>query len=285
VITSVPRQDMDRLARMPHLRIIRTPGFHTIFLGFGQARKELASSGIKGRNPYKDRRVREAFARAIDEDAIAVEMMRGLATPSDLLVGPGIAGFDPALNGRPDYDPGAARRLLAEAGYPKGFSLAMDCPTDRYVNDEATCRAVIDDLAKIGVHAKLLALTRPLFFAKIFDPGGGPDFYLMGWRPAAADASDALVNLAATRSDAFHAGEYNVGGYSNPGLDRLLAKLRGERDPAAREALLYAVLGLEKDDFAYLPLHQPDVVWAARNNLELVQRSNGSFPLRYVRVK
>jgi peptide/nickel transport system substrate-binding protein len=285
MIYSVPRQEVDSLARTPHVRVIYGPGLRTIFLGFDQARKELTGSDVKGRNPFKDRRVREAFARAIDEDTIVAKVMRGLATPAGLLVGPGVTGFDPALNRRPDYDPEEAQRLLAEAGYPKGFSLAMDCPNDRYVNDEAICQAVAADLAKIGVHVRLNAQPRSQFFIRIFDPGYGSSFYLMGLTPEADDAEDALVELAATHSDTLHAGEYNIGGYSNPGLDRLLARLRGESDPDSRAALLHDALALVKDDVAYLPLHQTDVVWAARDNVELVQRGDDSFPLRYVRVR
>ena len=285
MIYNVPPQAVDQLARAPHIRVIHGPKLRTIFLGFDQARKELAGSNVKGRNPFKDRRVREAFAHAIDEDTIAAKVMRGLATPAGLLVGPGVAGFDPALNRRPDYDPAEAQRLLAEAGYPDGFSLVMDCPNDRYVNDEAICQAIAANLAKIGVHVRLVARPRSQFFTRIFDPGYGSSFYLMGWIPAADDAADALIKLAATRSDALHAGEYNIGGYANPDLDRMLAKLRGESDPAARASLLHDALALVRDDLAYLPLHQPDVVWAARDTVELVQRGDDSFPLRYVRIK
>ena len=121
MIYSVPPQSIDRLARAPGIRLVHGPGLTTIFLGFDQSRSALMGSDVKGANPFKDIRVREAFAHAIDEATIVAKVMRGLANPAALLVGPGVEGFDPALNRRPDYDPAEARRLLAEAGYPEGL--------------------------------------------------------------------------------------------------------------------------------------------------------------------
>ena len=285
MIYSVPRQDIDRIARSPGLRIVHTPELRTIFLGFDQSSRELPGSGIRGRNPFKDRRVREAFSRAIDEAGIVAKVMRGLATPAALLVGPGVNGFDAALDERPAYDPAAAQRLLDEAGYARGFSLDMDCPNDRYINDETICQAVAADLAKIGIRVKLTAQTRALFFGKIFDPGYGSSFYLMGFTPANADAASALINLAASRSDALHTGEFNIGGYANRDLDALIQRAQLEANPAARTGLLRRALDMVKDDYAYIPLHQQGVVWAVRDGVELVQRGDDSFPLRYVRMK
>lgn len=285
MIYNVPLQDIDRIARSPGLRIVHTPELRTIFLGFDQSSRELPDSGIRGRNPFKDRRVRGAFTRAIDETGIVAKVMRGLATPAALLVGPGVNGFDAALNQRPAYDPAAARRLLGEAGYARGFSLDMDCPNDRYINDETICQAVAADLAKVGIRVKLTAQTRALFFGKVFDPGYGSSFYLMGFAPASADAASALVNLAASRSDTLHTGEFNIGGYANRDLDALIQRAQVETDPATRTGLLRRALAMVKDDYAYLPLHQQDVVWAARDGVTLVQRGDDSFPLRYVRMK
>jgi len=285
MIYNVPPQSIDRLERQPDLRIVHGPGLVTIFLGFDQSRSALMGSSVEGTNPFKDIRVREAFARAIDEPTIIARVMRGLADPAALLVGPGVEGFDPSLNQRLPYDPDAARQLLADAGYPDGFSLDMDCPTDRYVNDEAICQEVVTMLEKVGVHVKLNAKPRAEFFAKIFDPGWRSSFFLLGWNASSDDAFNALVNLAATRSPARHQGEYNIGGYSNPDLDQLLDAIETETDPGKRRDELSQALAIVKNDIAYVPLHQQDVVWAARDTIELAQPADGSFPLRYVRVK
>ncbi|MGH6977547.1 MAG: ABC transporter substrate-binding protein [Stellaceae bacterium] len=285
MIASVPPEDLGTLAQTPGVRVVHTAGTRTIMLGFRHSRMLKGHGGPPQANPFADRRVRAAFAQAIDEKAIVATAMRGLATPAGLIVGPGIRGFDPALNQRPNYDPAAARRLLAAAGYPNGFALTMDCPNDRYLNDAAICVAVAADLAKIGVRVTLLVQPRSPYFTKLLDPLRGADFYLMGWRPANDDALDALTNLAATRSDSLHTGAFNVGGYSNPAFDALIARARRENLGKERAAQLRTALAMLKDDVAYIPLHQPDVVWAVRDNIEVVPRGDDSLVLRDVRVK
>lgn len=285
MIYAVPPQATDRIARAPGLHLVQGPELRTIFLGFDFAREELVDSNVKGRNPFRDRRVRQAFYQAIDENAIKTKVMRGFATPSALLVGPGILGFDPTLNQRLPYDPGAAKALLAEAGYPNGFSAGMDCPNDRYVNDEAICDAVVAMLAKIGVKLRLNAETRSKFFGKLLLPDYRVSFFLLGWAPPTYDALNTLVNLAATRIRDAHQGDLNFGGYSNPELDMLVGEIVHQSDEGKRLDLLRQALALVRDDIAYIPLHQQQIVWAARDNIELVQEADGTFPLRYVRVK
>jgi peptide/nickel transport system substrate-binding protein len=285
MLYAVPPQSTDRIAHAPGARLVQGPELRTIFLGFDLRSDALADSDVKGRNPFRDRRVRQAFYQAIDETTIRTKVMRGFATPTGLLVGRGVNGFDPALNKRLPFDPAGAKTLLAEAGYPRGFSVGMDCPNDRYLNDEAICDSVVAMLAKVGVKLHLDAQTRGKFFAKLMDPNAGSSFYLLGWQPQTYDALDALVNLAATPDKDAHRGDANFGGYSNPAVDALIAEIGGQTDPAKRLDLLHQALAQVKDDIAYIPLHQQDLVWAARSNVELVQQGDGTFPLRYVRIK
>jgi peptide/nickel transport system substrate-binding protein len=284
MIYVVPPQYLDRVARAPGVRIVEGPELRTIFLGFDEWRPELLDSSVKGKNPYKDRRVREAFYRAIDEAAIVAKVMRGHATPTALLVAPAVNGFDPALDKRLAYDPAAARRLLAAAGYAGGFTTGMDCPTDRYVNDEAICEEIVAMLAKVGITARLTAQGRSDFFAKVLPPARKSSFYLLGWSPASYDAQSVLGDLVATANPATHAGDFNVAGYSNPALDALIARSRAEMDPAIRTRLLRQALAIVKDDIAYIPLHQQNVVWATRKGVTIVQRADDTFALRYVRL-
>ncbi|HEY1503628.1 MAG TPA: ABC transporter substrate-binding protein [Stellaceae bacterium] len=281
----VPPQSIDRIARAKGVHMVQGPELRTIMLGFNQREDQLADSDVKGANPFRDRRVRQAFYQAIDETTIKDKVMRGFATPTGLLVGPGINGFDPALNQRLAYDPTAAKALLAQAGYPRGFSVGMDCPNDRYLNDEAICDSVVAMLAKIGVKIRLNAQTRGKFFAKLMSRAQGASFYLLGWSPATYDALDALVNLAATPDKQAHRGDANFGGFSNPALDRLIADVSSETDGNKRLDLLRKALAQVKQDIAYIPLHQQDLVWAARDNVALVQQGDGVFPLRYVQIK
>lgn len=285
ILDTVPPDATDRIARTTGLRLVHGPELRTIFLGMNVASDELPDSNVKGRNPFRDKRVRRAFYQAIDENTITTKVMRGFATPAGLLVGPGVVGFDAALNDRLPYAPAEAKSLLTEAGYPNGFSASMDCPNDRYLNDEAICSSIVAMLAKIGVKLHLNADSRGKFFAKLLLPDYRSGFFLLGWTSSTYDALGALVNLAATRSQEAHRGDGNFTGYSNPKIDELIADAGYEANEAKRVQLLREALALVKDDIAYIPLHQQQVVWAARNNVQLVQQADGFFPLRYVRMK
>jgi peptide/nickel transport system substrate-binding protein len=285
MIYAVPPQDVDRIAKTPHLKIVHGTELRTIFLGFDTARPQLLDSDVKGKNPFRDVRVRKAFYQAIDEDAIRTKVMRGYAVPTGLMVGPGVNGFDAALNRRLlPYDPDAAKRLLAEAGYPRGFALGMDCPNDRYVNDQGICQAVVAMLAKVGVNVHALIQTRAKFFARVLGPAYQTSFYLLGWTAATGDAQSMLVNLFASR-DGQGRGDYNSGGYTNPKLDDLIDRIQVEADEKKRRAMLHEALRTVKEDVATIPLHQQELIWAARDNVELAQPADNQFPLRYVRVK
>ena len=169
-VYTVPPQDMERLARSPGLKLVQGPELRTIYLGFDQLRPELQESSVKGRNPFKDRRVRQAFYQAIDMEAIRTRVMRGQASVTALMLGAGVNGFTDAQNKRAPHDPEAARKLLADAGFPNGFEVGMDCPNDRYVNDEAICTAVVSMLARIGIRVTLNAQPRARYFAEILGP-------------------------------------------------------------------------------------------------------------------
>ena len=128
-----------------------------------QVRDELLYSNVKGKNPFKDVRVREAFYKAIDIDLIKNRVMRGLSTPSALMIAPQLFALSKDFT-RPKFDPDGAKKLLTEAGYPDGFEVTMDCPNDRYVNDAAICQAVVGMLARIGVKIDLLAQPKAAVF-------------------------------------------------------------------------------------------------------------------------
>jgi peptide/nickel transport system substrate-binding protein len=283
MIYTVPPQDEERIRNSPDLKLISGPELRTIFLGMDQWRDELLRSNIKGKNPLKDQRVRMAFALAIDEDAIAARVMRGQAHPTWLLWGPGVNGYDPKQDVRPKADPMRAKQLLADAGYPDGFSMSMDCPNDRYVNDEAICTAIVAMLARIGVKVDLTAQTKTRFFNKIAAPSYDTDLYLLGWTPNTYDAHNALYNLAITRNPP--RGEVNYGDFSNPKLDALTDQMAIERDPAKRTAMIEEAATILQQEVGYIPLHQQVLAWAARKNIDLVQLADNYFPLRFVRVK
>lgn len=272
LIEPVPVQDIDRVNSDPNTEALTGPELRVIHLGFNQIRDELPTSNIKGKNPFRDANVRKAIYQAIDIEAIDKRIMRGLATPVSLLIAPelyeGSADFK-----RWPYDPEAAKQLLADAGYPEGFTVGMDCPNDRYVNDEQICQAVVSMLAKIGVKVNLNAQPKAKYFAKVLAPGGyDTDFYLLGWTPSSFDSWNVLTNLATCRDETGAGGPFNLGGYCNKEVDELAAKIVVETDAAKREDLIQQAYKILTEETSHIPLHQQSLAWGKRKNLDIVQR-------------
>jgi len=278
----VPVQDVARLKQNPNLNIMQGPELRTIFLGMDQARNELLFSNVKGKNPFKDVRVRRAFFQAIDIEAIKTRIMRGAATPTALMVAPGIKGFPAELNKRLPHDPDASKKLLAEAGYPNGFELKMNCPNDRYVNDGEICQAVAGMLARVGVKVNLEAETKGTYFPKILSRN--TSFYLLGWTPATYDSHNVLNAIIGT-PDPSGRGQFNLGGYSNARVDELTKLVQSETDQTKRNAMIAEAFKIHQDEVGHLPLHQQALAWGMRKNVSVVQLPDNFNLFKWVVMK
>ncbi len=282
MLYTVPIQDVERINKTKGRKVLQGPEMRTIFLGMDQWRDELADSSVKGKNPFKDVRVRKAFYQAIDENAIASKVMRGAATPSGLMVAPTVNGWDKALNARLPYDPNAAKKLLADAGYPSGFTVGMNCPNDRYVNDEQICQAVVQMLARIGVKVNLLAETKSKYFAKIL--ARNTSFYMLGWTPDTYDSWNALSSLMASPTESGQ-GKFNLGKYSNKRLDELTVAIQSEVDTKKRNAEIAEAFKIHADEVGHIPLHQQALAWGIKDNVRLVQLPDNVFVWNWVQLK
>jgi len=278
----VPLQDMEKLSANSGLKVMQGPELRTIFLGMDQSRNELLFSDVKGKNPFKDKRVREAVYQAIDENAIAKTIMRGAATPSGLMVAPGINGYVKDLNKRLPYDTAAAKKLLAEAGYPNGFQVGMNCPNDRYVNDAPICQAIAAMLAKIDIKVDLMAETKATYFPKILSRN--TSFYLLGWTPGSYDSHNAIFALMMSPGQTGQ-GQFNLGSYSNPKVDELGNKIASEVDTKKRDAMIAELFKIHEDDIGHIPLHQQALAWGMKKNVDLVQLADNNNWLKWVVVK
>jgi peptide/nickel transport system substrate-binding protein len=278
----IPVQDIRRIESNAGTSTLTGPELRTIFLGMDQLRDELLYSNIKGKNPFQDQRVREAFYRAIDIETIRKKIMRNLSTPSAIMISPFLFSKSSKYE-RLGYDPEASKALLSDAGYPDGFELSMDCPNNRYVNDEAICQAVVSMLAKVGVKVDLLAQPKAQYFKKVlaFDTS----FYLLGWTPGSFDSHNALNNLLTCRHDPSVRAKFNLGGYCNPKVDALTDEVLVETDPAVRDSKIEEAFDIVIEDVGYLPLHQQGLAWAKKDSVELVQRADDQFMLNFVQVK
>jgi peptide/nickel transport system substrate-binding protein len=278
----VPVQDIPRIQAAPDLKVLQGLEARIIFLVMDQKRDELLFSNVKGKNPFKDKRVRQAFYQAIDIEAIKSRVMRGTSVPTALMVASMVNGYPPALDKRLPYDPQGAKRLLAEAGYPDGFEVGMNCPNDRYVNDAEICQAVAGMLARIGVKVSLSAETKAIFFPKALRRD--ISFGMLGWTPATLDSHNALFALMASPGESGQ-GQFNLGVYSNPRVDELTSRIASENDVTKRDAMIAEAFKIHADDIGHLPLHQQPLIWGMKKNVELVQLADNFNYLRWVVVK
>lgn len=282
VMEPVPVQDLDRVNSSANARVMVGPELRTIFLGMDQSRNELLYSNIKGKNPFKDKRVRQAFYQAIDIDGIQKTVMRGASKPTALMIGPGVNGFDNGQNKRLAYDPEAAKKLLADAGYPQGFEVTMNCPNDRYVNDARICQTVAANLARIGVKINLAAETKGTYFPKILRRD--TSFYMLGWTPGTYDAHNALNALMACPDDK-GTGQFNLGTYCNPKVDQLTRSIQSETDKAKRAAMIKEAFEAHSADIGHLPLHQQSLAWGISKKVNLVQLADNFMPFKWISIK
>ena len=281
VIDPVPVQDMDRIKAQPNLQVVEGPENRVVFLGMDQKRDELLYSSVKGANPFKDRRVRQAFYQAIDVEGIRKNIMRGAAVPMGLMIAPQVNGYAPDLAARLPYDPDASRRLLAEAGYANGFEVKLNCPNDRYVNDARICQAVAANLARVGIRINLEAEGKALWFPKVLRRD--VSFFMWAWTPATVDAHNTLFTVLATPGPGGR-GNANGGGYSNARVDELIDLIASETDAQARNGMIREAMKIHQDDIGHIPLHQPFLYWGARRDVKLVQLPSGRMYWKYIEV-
>jgi len=273
-IETIPPADLARFKRNPAYTVAQTPSWRTIYFLVDQ--KSDAPPGMTDtqgkpltRNPYKDARVRKALSLAIDRAALAERVMEGMAVPAANVSGPAILGHDPALKATA-ADPAGARKLLAEAGYPDGFSLTVAAPNNRYPNDEQVAQAVAQMLARVGLKAQVLTLPFQTYVTKA--RAGEFSLPLLGWGSSAADL--ALRSVALTPSAEKGYGAWNWGGYANPKLDAAVEASFAAVDEPKRVAAAREANALAMGDFALIPLYHQVAAWAMKRGIEYTPRTD-----------
>lgn len=278
----VPLQDIPRLLQDSRVNVIEGPELRTIYLGFDHERDQLLYSDVQGRNPLKDRRVREAIYRAIDVNALVRNVMRGKAWPAGMMVSPFLAGAPQDLNERLPHDPDGARRLLADAGYPEGFTVGIVCPNDRYVNDERICQAVAAMLARVGVRLQVQSEPTAVWSRRT----ANRDFSMFMLGHAGLPLADSYSTLnEVLRTNARTAGGLNYGRWSDARFDALVDRAAEAGDEDSRRRFIREALAIERQEIAHVPLFQQPIAWAARRGIELRQAPDNRLRLWLVRVE
>jgi len=282
LLTDLPTQDVARLRADSKLKIMDGPEVRTIFFSPDIGSPELKYSSVKGKNPFADKRVRQAMSMTIDREAIKRNLMRGLSIPAGIIVAPGVNGNSPDIDVPTKLDVDGAKKLLAEAGYPDGFEFRMNCPNNRYVNDEEICQAVVSMWAKIGIKASLVAENMATYSQKFqnFDTS----LYMLGWGVATYDAQYTLQSIVRTRTGGAD-GNFNFSRVSDAQVDRLVDAMKSEVDVNKRNAMLKDALVRVRDEVLVIPIHHQMRPWAMKANVSTVHRSDDRPEARFATVK
>jgi peptide/nickel transport system substrate-binding protein len=281
IINDPPVQDVPRLTQNPGIKVLEGTENRVIFISMDQQRDELLYSSVKGKNPFKDKRVRQALYQAIDVEAIRTTTMRGLSKPTGAML-PAPLPWIAEAEARFPFDRAKAKKLLAEAGYPDGFEVTLDCPNNRYVNDEKICQALAAMWTQIGVKTDVTAMPRANYFPKLEKLD--TSLYMLGWGGAAVDPIFILqpvLHGANAKGD----GDYNYGRYSNAKLDALIDQIKIELDVEKRHKLINEALMVQHDELLNLPLHRQVIPWAMRNNVSAVHLANNNVIPNWVTVQ
>ncbi|SFH72940.1 ABC transporter substrate-binding protein [Modicisalibacter xianhensis] len=254
-IAPVPPNDLERVRADEDVKLVTMSGTRIILLHMNQDRVEA----------FKDPRVRQAFAYAVNQEAIADRLMKGFATPAAQLSPEGYQGHNPNLE--PRYDLEKAKQLMKEAGYEDGFSISMMAPNNRYVNDAQIAQAVAAMLARINVKVDLKTLPKAQYWPE-YDARAA-DLMLIGWHSDTEDSANFYQYLTECPDPDTGAGQYNAGMYCNPEIDKIVAEANLETDREKRSQMLQSVEKALYDDAAFVPLHWQDLAWAAQDEVQI----------------
>jgi peptide/nickel transport system substrate-binding protein len=265
-IENPPIQDFERI-KGAGFQIAEGLSNRIIYLHLDQFQDpSWKTPGVKGtdKNPFLDKRVREAVSKAINRQAIVDRIMGGHAVAAGELLPYPLFG---ATKDFPveKYDPDAAKKLLAEAGYPNGFEVTLGSPNDRYINDEKIAQAIAQMLTRVGIKTNIDAMTASTFFTRRnkFEFS----MYLAGWGADSGEMSNSMNSLVVTLQPDKGLGPTNRGRYSNRQVDELVVKAMATVDDAQREKLLQDASRLAMSDYGIIPLHFEVTPWAFKKGL------------------
>ncbi|MCH9779954.1 MAG: ABC transporter substrate-binding protein [Alphaproteobacteria bacterium] len=262
-IQDVPVQDLRRVGAADGLRIETGPQNRVIFFGMNQGKADLATDNVQGKNPFADRRVRQAVLMTIDREAIKRVVMRNQSIPAGVIAPPFVNGWTHRLDRFPSPDNAKAKQLLSDAGYPNGFEITLNCPNDRYINDEAICQAAVGMLARIGITVSLDSRPKAQHFPLIGKLES--EFYMLGWGVPTFDSEYVFNFLVHTKGEKF--GTWNGTGYSNAAVDRLIEGLATETNITKRDANIAKIWAQVQRDILYVPIHHQVLNWGMDDSI------------------
>jgi len=279
-IQDVPVQDLARVDKDDKLKVIKAPQNRTIFFGMNVGDADLKTDNVDGKNPFADKRVREAMNMAIDREAIQKVVMRGQSQPTGVIMPPFVNGWTEQLDAYPPADVGKAKAMMSDAGYADGFTVALNCPNDRYINDEAICQAAVGMFGRIGIKVSLDAKPKAQHFPLIKKKE--TDFYMLGWGVPTYDSEYIFNFLAHTTTDKL--GSWNGTRYSNADLDAKIEMLASETNLDKRNATIGEIWNTVQAETIYLPIHHQILNWGMKNKVDFPVSPSDQPHFKYMKL-
>lgn len=250
VAVGIPPDQLPLLQRMRNVEIKQTPSTMMMYMAMNGQKK-----------PFDDVRVRQAMNYAVNKEEIVEFLLSDLADVADSPLSPVIWGY--ASTGVYEYNPERAKQLLAEAGYPNGFSMSLWTPVGRYLQDLGTAEVVQAQLAEVGIDVRVETWEFGAYIEEI--KKAQFDMVLLGWSPSTGDADWGLFPV-------FHSTQWppmsNRALYGNPDVDALLIAAQTEPDQHKRRELYRELQQIIFDDAPWIFLWSARQIVAHRSGLE-----------------
>ncbi|MBO6727084.1 MAG: ABC transporter substrate-binding protein [Rhizobiaceae bacterium] len=279
-LQDMPVQDLERVNNADGLVVKKAPQNRVIFFGMNQGADDIEADDVSGANPLADVRVRKAMSMAIDRNAIQKVVMRDQSIPAGMIAPPFVNGWTEEMDAESSTDVEGAKKLMADAGYGDGFSIRLDCPNDRYINDEAICQAAVGMLGQIGVKVNLDAKPKAQHFPLITD--GKTDFYMLGWGVPTYDSEYIFNFLVHGRESDI--GTWNGTGFDSDELDAKIKSLASNTDLDARNADIAAIWRVVQDEQLYIPIHHQVLNWGMAENLAIEVDPEDQPKVKYIKL-
>ncbi|WP_144185699.1 ABC transporter substrate-binding protein [Elioraea rosea] len=290
-VNYVPVSDITRLKRERNVSVFQGESIYTFML-YPDMREDMSLPAMRmitdkqgtplPRNPFRDPKVREALSLAIDRQGIAQSVFEGTAVVANQLMPNYMFGANP--NPAPlRHDVARARALLAEAGYPNGFRFPLYCSSDRLPGDGATCTALGQLFARVGLEVQVNAQPRTVFFPA--RTRGDYPITMAGWGTLTGEAGYALSSFVHCKREGGRYGAFNVSSYCNEAIDKIIAEAMGTLDDAKRRALFQEAQDKAVADGGQIPIVTLPTVWAGRANLSWTPRADEDTLAYFIRPR
>jgi peptide/nickel transport system substrate-binding protein len=234
LIVGVPPDYVAQLENHAKVSLLKQVGAHVWYLGINNQKK-----------PFDDKRVRQALNYAVNKDAIVRDVLKGTGALSRGPVLPGTWGADSALKGYP-YDPAKAKQLLAEAGYPNGFSTTLWVPESGsgMQSPVAMSTVIQSNLKAVGVNVTMQTMEWGAYLTKLRSKE--QDLFALSWMAGNEDPDMVMYPL-------LHSSQHTPVGpnralYKNERFDELLHQARLTTDQAKRAQLYRDAQRILMDD-------------------------------------